>query len=532
MAIVNMIGFDQLAAINSVTPTRLALEGFPELAGGVRNISQAHVVKFQGRTWLRFAPTYSSYSSSIIAKGGYFTKSLPLRDYFGDHDKLTRGVIGFRFHTSATIPESIAGYYNGLLDINQSPTRLGSSALNNLPAGEHFIEFVFDFKAKVIEMWLNGELKDSLPATLNLDAQASIGILFYRPINENYGIYFSFCDLYMIWDTEDDSPCDRLGPVRIEYLPIEEVTLPSDWSFRPREVINYTVDGVSRPFVPLIPRDLNANQRAGEVELYSVPAYQPVYVLPRGDSRINVENCTTTTEIVFGVKFPTPRRVTAYALGAFNNTAYGLIVGWRLEARNDEGEWVIVDERPDESAGYSRAIVYTYRIDASKIGMYDEYRLVSTKNVVGTSGSVYAVSMSHFQLLCDEATFGLGEQPDEYVNRPYLDNNGDVVRPTLLTSTSESEAAFRFAQPTVGSADIKMVQLRLSGLRDPGTEERLIVRSELGDIATDDQDVRMDTDIRQGVILENHPLSHAGDVWTADQVGQLKLIVKSKTGAN
>jgi hypothetical protein len=138
--------------------------------------------------------------------------------------------------------------------------------------------------------------------------------------------------------------------------------------------------------------------------------------------------------------------------------------------------------------------------------------------------------MQHFQLLGDPADVRINTDSTSLVNMSYNHNMADTAAPVLRTSISESEAAFRFATPVVGSADIKMVQLRLTGKRDPGTEERLIVRSEVGDVQGPEQNLRMDTDFRMGPILENLAVSHTGDAWTADTVGQLKLIVKSKTG--
>jgi len=529
MAILNMIGFDQMPLISGISVTRIRHEGFDLLDGTTSTGMRWDTVKRDGRVRLQAALVYYGASGNRVMR---FTEVLPLSTWFGNRTKLTKGVIGYRIH----INNAVANFTNApmaIADGNQWGASPG--VISKLAAGEHYVEYVFDMVRGILELWINGEMKVSGSWNMSMASTFGIWQYFNTVPNGNPGVVMDFSDLYVLWDTEDDTPCDRLGPVQVKWLPVAETTFPDDWGYLDEPLLTYQVDGVDKTYQGLIPRYLENNVKEGSIKLtLSTTAGSLVGSLfsaadPLGTGIIGFSGQQTDSKNTIGVDFVSAKKVTAYALKRPVGTDYGFMDDWTFEASSDGVQWAVLDTKTSQAAAHASGATIVHSLPVDKVGTYKFYRLVSTKQVIGASASRY-VSMQHFQLLGDPADIRINTDPTSLVNMPYNHNMADTAAPVLRTSISESEAAFRFATPVVGSADIKMVQLRLTGKRDPGTEERLIVRSEVGDVQGPEQNLRMDTDFRMGPILENLAVSHTGDAWTADTVGQLKLIVKSKTG--
>jgi len=529
MAILNMIGFDQMPLINNISATRIRHEGFDLLDGSKTGGMQWNTVKRDGRVRLQAA--FINHGSSGT-RAFTFTEGLPLSTWFGNRTKLTKGVIGCRIH----INNAVANFSNApMVIVDLSTWSASSTVISKLAAGEHYVEYVFDMVRSVLELWINGEMKVSTPWTMTMASTFGIRQYFMSVPSGNPGVVMDFSDLYVLWDTEDDTPCDRLGPVQVKWLPVAETTFPDDWGYLDGPLLTYRVDGVDKTYQGLIPRYLESDVKEGSIKLTlsttvgSITGPLFIHADPLNTTVNGFANQQTDSKNTLGVDFVSAKKVTAYALKRSTVTSLGFMDDWTFEASSDGVQWTVLDTKTSQAAAHASGETIVHSLPVDKVGAYKFYRLVSTKQVVGSSASRH-VTMQHFQLLGDPADVRINADLTSLVNMPYNNNVADTEVPVLRTSVSESEATFRFTAPVVGSADIKMVQLRLAGKRDPGTEERLVVRSEVGTVQGPEQDLRMDTDFRLGPILENLAVSHTGDAWTADSVGQLKLIVKSKTG--
>lgn len=529
MAIVNMIGFDQMPLITGISAARIKHEGFDLLDGSTSTGMQLNTVKRDGRVRLQAISTY--YGSSG-ARMMMFTRPLPLSTWFGNRTKLTKGVIGYRIH----INSAAVSFNNAPMAVTDGKHWLPSTdVISKLTVGEHYVEYVLDMAKGVLELWINGEMKASGTWTMTMASTFGIWQLFNTVPAGNPGVVIDFSDLYVVWDTEDDTPCDRLGPVQVKWLPVAETTFPEDWGYLDEPLLTYQVNGVDKTYQGLIPRYLENNVKEGSIKLTlstTVGATSSSFFTaadPLSTAITGFSSQQTNSKNTIGVDFVSAKKVTAYALKRAGGTAYGFMDDWTFEASSDGVQWTVLDTKTNQAAAHASGATIVHSLPVDKVGTYKFYRLVSTKQVITAESSNY-VGVQHFQLLGDPADVRINTDPTSLVNMPYNHNMVDTAAPVLRTSVGESEAAFRFTAPVVGSADIKMVQLRLAGKRDPGTEERLVVRSEVGTVQGPEQDLRMDTDFRMGPILENLAVSHTGDAWTADSVGQLKLIVKSKTG--
>lgn len=529
MAIVNMIGFDQMPLINGISITRIRHEGFDLLDGSQTTAMQWNTAKRDGRVRLQASLNYHGTSGNRVFR---FTENLPLSTWFGNPTKLTKGVIGYRIHVNSMV----ANHPNApMIFIDGVAWAPSADIISKLTPGEHYVEWVIDVAKKVLELWINGEMKASGSWTMTMASTFGIWQFFYSVPSGQPGVIMDFSDLYVVWDTEDDTPCDRLGPVQVKWLPVAETTFPDDWGYLDEPLLTYQVGGVDRAYQGLIPRYLESNVKEGSIKLTMSTTIGSggsslfTTANPLDTSITGFSGQQTDSKNTLGVDFVSAKKVTAYALRRPVGATYGFMDDWTFEASSDGVQWTVLDTKTSQATAHASGAIIVHSLPVDKVGTYKFYRLVSTKQVIG-DGSNKFVGVQHFQLLGDPADIRINTDPTSLVNMPYNHNMVDTASPVLRTSISESEAAFRFATPVVGSADIKMVQLRLTGKRDPGTEERLIVRSEVGDVQGPEQNLRMDTDFRMGPILENLAVSHTGDAWTADTVGQLKLIVKSKTG--
>jgi len=529
MAIVNMIGFDQMPLINNISEARIKHEGFDLLDGSQTTAMQWNTVKRDGRVRLQATLGYYGSSGNRLMR---FTRALPLSTWFGNRTKLTKGVIGYRIHVNSMV----ANHPNAPMFVIDGVVWAPSAdIISKLTPGEHYVECVIDVAKKVLELWINGELKVSAAWTMTMASTFGIWQHFYSVSAGSPGVVMDFSDLYVVWDTEDDTPCDRLGPVQVKWLPVAETTFPDDWGYLDEPLLTYQVNGVDKTYQGLIPRYLENNVKEGSIKLTlstTVGAIGSSFFTaadPLSTAITGFSSQQTNSKNTIGVDFVSAKKVTAYALKRAGGTTYGFMDDWTFEASSDGVQWTVLDTKTNQAAAHASGATIVHSLPVDKVGAYKFYRLASTKQVITAESNNY-VGVQHFQLLGDPADVRINTDPTSLVNMSYNHNMADTAAPVLRTSISESEAAFRFATPVVGSADIKMVQLRLTGKRDPGTEERLIVRSEVGDVQGPEQNLRMDTDFRMGPILENLAVSHTGDAWTADSVGQLKLIVKSKTG--
>lgn len=526
MAIINMFGFDQMPEIANITPDRMALEGFDEIAITAGTGYRLSTVVRDGRMRLQGAIVRASSSSSRIARQWTLTAGPTLSAWFGSPSKLTKGWIGLRVHVNDKWSEVDTLY---MYMLNGGWSGNSGSIVPSLVPGEHYIEFGFDFKNSAIEVWINGERKFVHQEILTLASSFSIGQYSAGPMSANSAV-IDYSDIYVLYDTEDDTPCDRLGPVQVKWLPVQKATVPGDWDYLADDLYRHVSDGVTREYHSLIPTYLESDLKPG-VKLsqdLSAAELRPI-VNPAGSSYITRSGTNVDDTVTVQVEFDSPKRASGYVLMGHSSPNYGFMEDWTFEASHNGLEWTVLDTKRDQASTHNTLNAIVHDIPVASREFYTHYRILSTRQGPGSTDSK-TVRIYHFQLLGTLEDRRLNISAEEQANLPYNANALDTAVPVFRTSVSESEAAFQFEAPVVGSAEIKMVQLRLAGKRDPGTEERLVTRSEVGGIASEDKDLRMDTDFRFGPILENLHTDHLNKTWVADTVGQLKLIVKSKTG--
>ncbi|MNX83867.1 hypothetical protein D3C86_1156460 [compost metagenome] len=104
---------------------------------------------------------------------------------------------------------------------------------------------------------------------------------------------------------------------------------------------------------------------------------------------------------------------------------------------------------------------------------------------------------------------------------------GGVVR----TGIVESEMSAGIKKPNVGTEQILKVQLRVSALRDGGSENRLVAKVKQGAAELPEQDLLLEPTIRQGMLVLDAHKAPDGTAWTADSIDALSVSIKSKTGA-
>lgn len=527
MAIVNMFGFDQMPVIPTLSSSRMRLEGLDGLSAAPSGMLTCSTYIRDNRVRIKGEITFHN-TGSTSNRAIYLTETLPLSQWFGSPDKLTKGVIGVRVFINdkwKTLDDRCCllegAWWNG-----------SSGIISSLAPGEHYFEYVFDFVKKNIQIWVNGENKAHVPySSLTLNSTFGLGQFAGSIAGITYGHIIDFSDIYVVYDTEDDTPCDRLGPVQVKWLPVEEAVIPSDWDYLRNDRYTHTVDGVAKEYQGLIPRFLESDFKPNCIRLtqnLSAGALYP-FTDPSGSTVLVKADAAASDTLILQVEFSSPKQVSGYALMGLSSSSYGFMEDWTFEGSDDGVDWTILDSKTDQAMIHKTQGTVVHTVAPDNRALYTHYRLHSTKQLLGQSDRTY-VGLGHFQLLGELEDRRLNTSPEDQVNLPYNVNLQDTDIPVLRSSVSESEASFRFATPEVGSAEIKMVQLRLTGKRDPGTEERLITRSEVGGAASEDQDLRMDTDFRWGPILENLHVDHLNKPWLADTVGQLKLIVKSKTG--
>lgn len=152
-------------------------------------------------------------------------------------------IIGFRVKSTYVG----AGMTIGIGAVGVNITELGLAAPVN-----SYVEVVCDRVAKEISFFVNGEFK--LKKTSAAVPLTGAQTLSFATIS-NAGINCYLSDFYFIDDTQDDTPCTRLGPVTVKPLNINSADAPG-WvasnAAAPLDVINTPYTSAASLATPLL----------------------------------------------------------------------------------------------------------------------------------------------------------------------------------------------------------------------------------------------------------------------------------------
>jgi len=536
MAIVNMIGVDNIADRSGLG--RIIEAGNKILQGTTESNLSVSIATINNTKWMNVFSPGDGGSNNINKYLRLFGQNATIGEVFGNPSQLTKGVIGFRVIITSLYRTSNPN----ICLINNSATSYlpGEEALlSSLPLGEHFFEYVFDLVNGKIEWYANGDLQISYNTPLTLDSRVGLAPKIYQYGASRADSVMPMRDFYFVWDTQDDSPCDRLGPIKVNYLPVDEVIAPEGWQWVTEQLLTYPNNAT--PMRPLIPLWMNAVGPTFEdkvsMTVTNLTYGAPQYVLNPATPNNNLGSAAFAgnngeTSRIIQVMFDKPKKVGAYGVG--NPVASLNRAGsWVLEAGNDGSTWTILDTRTNVHTGeLPDNSVRQFTIPEQNRGLYRYYRWRVTFNIgSSTNGYSSAFYVAHFNLLGFIEDDAVNLDAVGWFNAPYPAAAAiDRTTMTWRSSTDESEATFKMRQPEVGTSDILAVQLHMSSRRDSGSEEHLVVRVKQGEAETESQAMELDPDFRHGVLIRRLPKSLTDEPWTAAAVGQLNVVIKSKTG--
>lgn len=537
MSVVNMFGFEQMAVRAGVNAAQMAADGYPllNLQSSGQSYSNVATALRNGTTRLRLWWTYAISSNGAYGRNAViFNRSG--RELFNNPVVTTKGVIGFRFYIDNQFVQYKTAF-SSMTFFYVAGAPVASDVITSLPEGEHFIEVEIDYVNKVVDTYINSTkvASDSIPS-LTLDAIVRFGMMGAAAGNNPTIIMGDVSDIYFTYDNQDGGVSGRLGPVRVRPLEIDEATLPSTWSVADPDAVStfdYPVYGGSEIFKghQLIPPKHGELPVPGVVDYTSVPAATTlVNTLVPNYSYASLSPVSVGTPIILLTKFNRPKKVSAYALQSFV-AGWGFIDDWIFQGSNDGTTWTDLDTRTGLGTYFNNFSqrLGAFKLTPAKIGWYSQYRIRATK-YINHGGTSSTITLFHFQVLGDLADV-IENSKTDVPSRGFDAAMVQMDFPVVRTGTDGSAAEFGFKVPNYGLGDIMAVQVGLAGRRDSGSEEKLIVKTSLGDVDGVEKDIALPPHVSGIDMIEFRTQNHRGQPWSRIDLDNLKVVIKSKTGA-
>lgn len=523
MAITHMYGFDQLdvGPNSNIGDTAwrnlLANEGFA-LKSTCDGSGSVWVTPLLGRNWF-----YSQVGGG--AAGGSSIVYNTVADWFGAGVK-KKGWIGFRFYQAAITSDGFVAV----------ATLGGTNILGSyeLQVGTCYVEFEIDFEAKTVRRFIDG-VQLGNPITVNIADTNNINLGFQCLRAYTAGGAGFITDIYAVNDTQDDTPCQRLGSVRVLPIEVDAVTMPNDWTEIERDNGNsMLIDGVlhKRPYLstPLMPDRGQEISAFGPSGLRNGAATYNWYT-PVSQITFYNYNISPSTPNGFTMKLPKPTKITAYTVRRTSDANVFYADAWTLQGSQNGTNWTTLDTRsgvgPTLQANKNAFI--PFKVPTVNQAEYLYYRISVTARL--SEGAAQYFEFGGWQLFVP-ATEDLAT-PVEILNAKFAYNASDntAVTGVLKTSIDETQAVISHKRPAVTTEKILKVQLRMTAVREGGSEVRLITNHRQGGAVSPDLTTTLNAAYRYGVVVLDAHKAADGTAWTADKIDQIELLVKSKSGA-
>lgn len=543
MSIVHMFGFDQMPDRAGVTREHMAAEGFDIMTPNVTvNAGQWNISRINGRAWMSAVHLYYANTTSLVTRRSALIYGRTLADLFGNPAKLKTGVLGARIYVDPLFATRAAAHPTDILQINSVTADVGLPI--RLTQGEHFIEFEFDFAAYTVKTYLNSSLIGTFQVPYNQLTGATVfqfGLQSTSAQNLSTVALISFTDIYVTHDNEDGGVSGRLGPVKVLPLSVDKIDRPANWGYSDADAFyaypDYDIgEGVTATYNGhlLIPRYTDTNDVAGQFKYESTP---PAAAQANG-ARFNppggvadswyVSNANTAIAHLF--TFARAKKVTAYVLGSYNPN-YGAFDDWTFEGSNDGAVWSVLDTRTGMGIKFNAGLgrTYAFKITPGKVGTYRYYRIAVTKSVIGSS-STTRVYMNHMQLLGDPADAAENGMLDA-VNRVPFSALADMDYPVIRTGIDGSESTFGFTVPEFGTSQVLGVKVGISGRRDQGSSEHIRAKLKVGESAGTEKVFELKPHTERVEMFPMAVTAPDGSTWSKESLENLRVVVKSKSGA-
>lgn len=520
MAIVQMFGFDQItpspANIGSTGVQKaLTAEGFDPLVVEMAGVNAMQFIANQDRTWLQFT---SGYVSSTIRS----RLTMSMLEWFGPNPDKKKMYTGARINIAANGQGTNWSY---LWTINNATV----FSFAEIPIGTvAFYEVCFDPEKSIIQRWIDGVQLSDIAWTYNETHQMAIGLYLTNQYLPSWVVQMT--DIYSLIDTGDDTPCTRLGAIRVSPLSFESVVAPADWQLlQPVYVPENVYLGVPyrRPY-PVTSSDVYEGYR-----------YSCNYA-PRGGA-ITYHNYSPTSTVEFGLTRPTqaaplqftlqlvkPLKMALYKMQRSNSSACFYPTRWTVEASNNGTDWTQLDSQTGQGTPVT-SVVSQYVIPEANRGSYLYYRVSFTDaTAVGAANYLHVCGLQFWMPSEDPLINALEAlDKDYFYDLVAADETGGALRTGVLETTLVANVK----KPVLNGEIPLKVQLRVSGARDSGSENRLLVTTRSGATVLPEVPVTLNPTMNQGVLVYSAHKAPDGTPWTPDTIDALELLIKSKTGA-
>lgn len=239
MAITNIMGFDRTVIRNDNQIPHI--EGFPfRWRGGSANLTTVNEPVLGNRTVLRMLNTGNAYSGALEARASEV--------FHQWKDIKTKWYMGFRYRFEAE-PNRLGGGA-GITFVNPNSVSdiwdLGFADIDlpyYLTADRYtYMEVCIDWVNGTLERWIDGYKQTTKELSAEIQEADDFTILLSAHDTSSSNRYSRWTDIYFLVDTEDDTPCKRLGGAYVRHLDVGEVDLQEGWSTStsstPVEILN------------------------------------------------------------------------------------------------------------------------------------------------------------------------------------------------------------------------------------------------------------------------------------------------------
>lgn len=532
MSVTNMFSFDQFPTRSPLSQVQLDAEDYSLLALS-GSLAAIDIAPLNGRQWAATTFIYIGVTQASW-RWGRLSSGKTFRQAFGNPSVITKGVIAARIYINASGASIFSAAYSTSASFFWNVSNsVDGNILSNIPVGEHFLECEFDFVNLKVRSYLNGTFyaETSVP-TLTLDQTFSVGFHALFPGNVSPGIIGYTTDLYFTYDNQNGDIAGRLGPVKVYNTPVEEIEIPQSWKGADDTVQTYILkDGGTWDAATVFPKLATESDFVDQFKIECTPvltAGTPNTLLGESLARA-AWSAASNAALTITISSLAAKKVSGYVLQGYT-LGSGFFDSWKFQGSQDGTTWVDLDVRAPGQAAYFQAVanrVVAFKLTPDKVGSYKQYRLISTGNAL-VSGRI---DMFHFNVLAEPA--------DLFENnvRPALSrianaNINDYDYPVMRAAIDESEGAVGFKIPEIGPADILAVKVGIVARKDQGSSEHLVAKIKVGANETTPVDYQLKSHAEGILPLAMLQKAPGGAAWTKEALESLRVVMKTKRGAN